>query len=145
MARPPIGDAPIVIRKSSTVPSERVKKAPSKKVIQSYQSLVEACVALVLSNVERDENCNIKEKAKIGISFKTKKEKPSWMPIHSWTEENGRWSIYVNAELMLVAFYEQRLTEYYPSMIYKSRGHIVESIDADLLKEFDIENLLDME
>ena len=138
MARPPIGDKPILARKSNTVPSERVKKAPSKKVIQYYAPLVEACVALVLSNVERDSNWNIVGKKAISISFKSRKERPKWMPVGSWTSKGDMCIMSINAEMMLTVLYEQRLTEYYPSMIYKSRGHIVESIDADLLKEFDI-------
>ena len=142
MARPPIGDKPIVARKSNTVPSERVKKAPSKKVIQSYAPLVEACVALVLSNIERDENCNIIGKKAINISFSLPTDKPKWMPCGQWTNRGEYFIMSINAEMMLTVLYERRLTEYYPNMLYKNRGQIAASIDTDWLKEFDIENLL---
>ena len=140
MARPTIGDKPVRIRKSPTVPSERVKKAPSKKAILAYQPLVEACVALVLSNVERDANCNIIGKKAVHVQFSLPTDKPSWMPSGQWTNKGDYFIMSLNAELMLVYLYERRYTEYYPSMLYKTRD--VGILNEDLLKEYDFDGFL---
>ena len=137
MARPLSKDEdlknPRRFRKSSTVPEIRSLVYPSSKVIKAYRSLVHLCVTLVANNIERDKNFNIVNKKAVSIRFKTKGDKPAWMPSGKWTIVENGYIMSLNAELMLTALYEQRLTEYYPNLVYRMRGRMgVSSVLGDI-------------
>jgi hypothetical protein len=144
VARPSKGSEPIRKRVSYTVPKERVKAVPSKKTIKQYAPLVQACIALVARNYERDHNCNIVAGIHIRVSFPNKAAKPSWMPTGRFTEgSDGAVIMSLNPSYMLITLYEQRLTEVHPILIYRAIDS--RALNVDNLEEYNIEKLLDVE
>jgi hypothetical protein len=144
VARPSKGSEPIRKRVSYTVPKERIKDVPSKKTIKQYAPLVEACIALVARNYERDHNCNIVAGIHIRISFPNKATKPSWMPTGRFTEgSDGAVIMSLNPSYMLITLYEQRLTEVHPILIYRAIDSRVLNVDS--LEEYNVEKLLDVD
>jgi hypothetical protein len=144
VARPSKGSEPIRKRVSYTVPKERVKDVPSKKDVKQYSPLVEACIALVARNYERDHNCNIVAGVHIRVSFPNKATKPSWMPTGRFTGgSDGDVIMSLNPSYMLITLYEQRLTEVHPILIYKAIDSRVLNVDS--LEEYSVEKLLEID
>jgi hypothetical protein len=143
VARPSKGSEPIRKRVSYTVPKERVKAIPSKKTIKQYAPLVEACIALVARNYERDRNRNIVAGIHIRVRFPNKAIKPSWMPTGRFTEAEGAVIMSLNPSYMLITLYEQRLTEVHPVLIYRAIDSRM--LNVDNLEEYNVEKLLDVE
>jgi hypothetical protein len=107
-------------RKSSSHREQRDIKEPSKKEKKKWQFLVEAARDVVLMNEERTGNQGMRGMLQVFLPNDFKP--PAFWPLFRLVEKTpeGR-LMQLNAELVLLALYEYKLSDYTPAMLYAQR------------------------
>jgi len=114
---------------SYTVAGERVTKIPSKAAISKWKPLTDACIAAILASPSRKQNKAYKTR----IILKNAKnwKAPDNFPIGRIEKklDNYEWRSYTHMAL-LVWLYENRYSEYSPTMLFRARQGVMQMIET---------------